>query len=829
MSANKILIVEDEGIVAMDIRQHLEGFGYDVVGTAYSGEQAITQATENRPQLVLMDIILKGGIDGISAAQTIIESLHIPIVFLTAYSDVATLERAKVTGAYGYLIKPFRPDELRTTIEVAMYKHEMEKKLLESEQWFAKTLHCLSDAVIATDGDARVRFMNPVAEELTGWQFDEVKGTDIGDMLTLIEETHRSPIANPVRKVLNNVESTDCRTSALLVAKTGEEIPVDESTAPIRDPAGILLGAVLILRDITTRLQMERALRESEECFRNAFDNASIGMALIDVKGRFLQVNLALCGIFGYSEKELLASSLQVLIHAGTYHTVIEHHLRQLMNHELRSFQIEVECFYKNIGKAVWTLLSASLVRGPLNEPQFFILQFQDITDRKYAEQQLLYVANHDPLTGLCNRIQFEDRMAQAWSNARRHKTRFALMFLDLDRFKLINDTLGHRVGDLLLQAVSDRLKSLVRANDTLARLGGDEFIVLLNDIGAIEDIARIAQKTIDTLTQPFSIEDNDIVVTASIGISVFPEDGENSQMLLMNADTAMYLAKERGKNNYQFYTLDMTARATERMIVERGLRQALANNELVLYYQPQINARNGHVVRVEVLLRWQHSEWGLVYPDRFIDVAEETGLIAAIGEWVLRKACLQAKSWQDNDGPVTHIAVNLSSRQFLEGDLFGIIRRILDETHLKSSLLELEITESAVMQDPDRALLVLRQLHDLGVQISIDDFGTGYSNLTYLRRFPIQRVKIDRSFIADIPDNRNSMTLVQGIIALAHELKLQVTVEGVETEEQLAFLIDRQCDFLQGYLFSPPMTADWLETEFRTDSIKTLVAGRSR
>jgi diguanylate cyclase (GGDEF)-like protein/PAS domain S-box-containing protein len=814
MSAKKIMIVEDEGIIAMDIRSQLEGFGYDVVATAFSGGQAITLATQHRPELVMMDIVLKGSMDGISAAKTISRSLHIPVIFLTAYSDPATLQRAKVTGAYGYLIKPFRPDELHASIEVALYKHRLERKLKESEQWFAKTLHCISDAVIATDAEGRIRFMNPVAETATGWRLEQAKGAVVSELMTLLTESNRSIVENPVPRALRSlaVAGLDCAT--LLVTRSGVEFPIEDGAAPIIDENGKLLGAVLVFRDITARRQIENLLRESEERFHSAFDLAAIGMALVAVDGPFLLVNSSLCKIFGYSEEELLISNLQMLTHDDDNDKMLDRHLRQLLTDELPSFQIEEECYHKIVGKVVWTLLSASLVRSAAGEPLYFIIQIQDISGRKAAEQQLVYIANHDPLTGLLNRAQFHDRFTQTLSSVRRHETKLALMFLDLDRFKLVNDTLGHRIGDLLLQAVSERLKNSVRSNDILARLGGDEFIVLLSDIYHIDDVARIAQKTIDILSQPFTLEGNDIVVTASIGISVYPDDGGSSQILLMNADTAMYLAKERGKNNYQFYTLEMTTRSVERMTIERGLRHALTHHELKLHYQPQVDTTSGRAICVEALVRWQHPEWGLVYPDRFIAVAEETGLIVPIGNWVLRTACLQAKAWQVNDGPFTCVAVNLSPRQFLENDLFQTIKQILAETGLKPSSLELEITESAVMQDPERTLHVLQQLHDLGVQLSIDDFGTGYSSLTYLRQFPVHSVKIDRSFVMDIPGDEGSMALVRAIIALAHQLKLKVTAEGVETEEQSGFLKTHQCDALQGYLFSRPVGAEVLETD---------------
>ncbi len=822
MPNNKILIVEDEGIIAMDIRRQLEDFGYDVVATAFSGGQAITLAEEHNPNLVLMDIVLKGDMDGISAAHAISESLHIPVIFLTAYSDPATLRRAQATGAYGYLIKPFRPDELHASIEVALYKHQLEQKLKDSEQWFAKTLHCISDAVIATDGEGNIRFMNPVAETATGLRLEQAKGTGVEQLMTLLNENNRSIIENPVPQTLKSRQVTSMGGATLLVSQSGREFPVEDGAAPILDEDGSLLGAVMVFRDISERRRMEKLLRESEERFHSAFDLASIGMALIAVDGGFLQVNKSLTDIFGYSKPELLQANLQMLTHANNSDNALALRLRQLLADDLPSFQIEMECFHKIVGKIVWTLLSASLVRDANGDPQYFIVQIQDITSRKFAEQQLLYLANHDPLTGLLNREQFQSSLTQALAAVQRHDTKLALMFLDLDRFKLINDTLGHRLGDLLLQAVSDRLRGAVRAQDILARLGGDEFIILLSDVVQIEDAARVAEKTIQLLAQPFALEGNDIVVTASIGISVYPDDGKDSHALLMNADAAMYLAKERGKNNYQFYTQAMTERSLERMTIERGLRHALANNELRVYYQPQIDLASGLATSVEALVRWQHPQWGLVYPDRFIGVAEETGLIVPIGAWVLRSACLQVKEWRDNDGPFSAVAVNLSPRQFLENNLYHTVKQTLAETGLNPAALELEITESAVMQDPEHTLTVLRQLRKLGVKLSIDDFGTGYSSLTYLRQFPVQSVKIDQSFVADIPSDEGCRTLVSAIIALTHELKLNVVAEGVETEEQLSFLGRHGCDSLQGFMFSRPETSASLENDFKVTQFKS-------
>jgi diguanylate cyclase (GGDEF)-like protein/PAS domain S-box-containing protein len=827
-AATKVMVVEDEVVIAMDTRHQLEDFGYNVVANAYSGEQALTEAQKYNPQIVIMDIVLGSGMDGITAAQTIVKKLHIPVIFLTAYSDPETLRRAKNSGATSYLIKPYRFAELHACIEVALHKHQMERKLRESQQWFAKTLYCISDAVIATDADGRIRFMNPVSEALTGVQFDKAKGKSVNQILILLDQKKREAVENPVSRALATQAVVSLGFPALLVSQPGQEFPVEASAAPIMDDDGTLLGGVMVFKDITQRCIVENLLRDSEERFSSAFDFAAIGMALVAVDGRYLQVNSSLARILGYAKEELLLLNFHDLSQDGECRNMLEHPLHQVPVEALTLLPIEVQCLHKTVGKMVWVLISGSLVCNEAREPQYFIIQVQDINERKAIEQQLTYIANHDALTGLLNRQQFHNRLTEALTYSRRHSTKLAVLFLDLDRFKLINDTLGHWIGDLLIKAVAERLKKSFRTNDTLARLGGDEFILLLSEIEQIEDVARIAQKTIDLLAQPFTLEGNDIIVNASVGISVFPDDGDNGQTLMMNADSAMYLAKERGKNNYQFYTLAMTERSIERMTIERGLRSALINREFKLYYQPQIELDTGRMVSCEALVRWHQPNGEVIGPDRFIVVAEETGLIVPIGAWVLQTACLQAKTWQETDGLFRRVAVNVSARQFLEHDLYQMVKNALAETGLNPSALELEITESAVMHDLEKTLQLLHQLHDLGVRLSIDDFGIGHSSLNYLRQFPVHSLKIDRSFVQNIPKDKGSMALVRAVIALAHELELDVTAEGVETKDQLAFLASHQCNRVQGYLICQPATISQLGERTDNAAIQEVLFGKN-
>ncbi|MGZ8868514.1 MAG: putative bifunctional diguanylate cyclase/phosphodiesterase [Thermoanaerobaculia bacterium] len=419
---------------------------------------------------------------------------------------------------------------------------------------------------------------------------------------------------------------------------------------------------------------------------------------------------------------------------------------------------------------------------------------------------QVEHLAYYDTLTGLPNRTLFADRLAVALAHASRHHYKLAVLFLDVDRFKQVNDSLGHTVGDRLLRTVASRIRSTVREEDTVSRFGGDEFTVLIHIIGKIEDAGKIAQKILDALRAPIIIDEREFVVTSSIGMSIYPIDGTDVETLIRNADTAMYRAKDLGGNSYQFYASTMNHKALEALEVENGLRRALAQEEFVLYYQPLVDVTSGTVFGLEALIRWNHPQLGLLRPDRFIPAAEESGLIIPMGRWVLREACRQANEWHRRGHRVV-VAVNLSGRQFQDPDLTRQVREALEAADLRPEFLELEITEGYAMKDVEKAIVTLRQLKALGVRIAIDDFGTGYSCLSYLKQFPIDTLKLDGSFVRDLATPEDAQ-IALGVIALAHSLKLKVIAEGVETIGQMAFLREHACDRLQGYLFSRPMPA---------------------
>lgn len=464
-----------------------------------------------------------------------------------------------------------------------------------------------------------------------------------------------------------------------------------------------------------------------------------------------------------------------------------------------RTRQVQEESRYSLATQYIATFLGLVLLG------LIYYLVYREITVRRQTEEKLRIVATHDPLTALPNRTLLHERLSHALAKAQRHGRQLAVLLVDLDRFKHVNETLGHEAGDTLLQVAARRFYDCLRETDTMARQGGDEFVVLMDELPDREPIARVSQRLMEAMAQPFVIDGQEIHLTASIGISVYPEDGRT---LLRNADIALYRAKEKGRNTCQFYSAQIDSYSRERLALESGLRRALERDELRLYYQPKVDIAAGHVCGMEALLRWQHPEVGLIAPDRFIPVAEETGLIRPIGAWVLKTACMQNRAWRRQGMKRFPIAVNLSPRQFAEESLVEDIKSALADSELEASDLELEITESMVMDDPEQAVSILRRLKDQGIRMAIDDFGTGYSSLAYLKRFPIDSVKVDRSFVEDIPQDVDSMAIAQAVIAMAHSLRLKVVAEGVESEAQLSFLRSEGCDEIQGYYFSAARTA---------------------
>jgi diguanylate cyclase (GGDEF)-like protein len=443
---------------------------------------------------------------------------------------------------------------------------------------------------------------------------------------------------------------------------------------------------------------------------------------------------------------------------------------------------------------------------GAQREVIGYFVMINDVTDRKRDEQMLYFLANHDQLTSLPNRNLLLEHLNMAVAQASRNEERVAALFIDLDRFKNVNDTLGHHFGDALLQQAALRLRSCLRESDLVARLGGDEYIVMVRPVHDLQEVAACAQKLLATLGAPFSVDGHELFVTGSVGISIFPDDARDPGTLLKNADIAMYRAKEQGKNTFQFFSSEATATTFEHLMLETSLRRALERSEFVLHFQPVVDLRSGRRTGMEALIRWQHPDLGMVAPGKFIPLAEDTGLIVPIGLWVLEEASRQARALQMQGFADLHVAVNLSPRQFRQRDLASSVARILQRVGLSPEYLELEVTESSVMDNADSSIRTLHELKSMGVRLSIDDFGTGYSSLSYLKRFPIDALKVDQSFVRDISSDPDDAAIASAVIALGHSLRLTIVAEGVETHEQLAFLRERHCHKVQGYLFGRPM-----------------------
>ena len=562
------------------------------------------------------------------------------------------------------------------------------------------------------------------------------------------------------------------------------------------------------------RCRTEAALRESEARFRTLADSLPVMVWVADPDGRCTWFNKTWLDYTGRTLDQQIGDDWTQEVHPEDVDGCRRSYEKALQARV--PFTLEYR-FKGRDGAYRWILDSGGPRFHPDGELAGFIGGCLDISDRKRAEEearsrevQIHHLAYHDALTELPNRVLLLDRLGQALAQAERDGAQIAVLYIDLDRFKTINDTLGHPAGDELLRQVASRLRTVLREGDTVARLGGDEFVILLPHIPAVRDAAQVAAKVLRVVSAPFTLFGQELNTTTSLGVSLFPKDGTNAETLLKHADTALYQAKGRGRNQYQFFDAPMNAQAHERLLLENHLRRALERGELSLHYQPQIDLRNNAVVGVEALLRWRHPERGMVPPDEFIPIAEETGLIAEIGEWVLRTACNQANSWQAAGLPPVRMAVNLSVRQLLrQFDLPALVGAVLLDSGLAAPRLDLEITESTLMADPGHAIEVLRELHDMGLQITVDDFGTGYSSLSYLKRLPLDRIKIDRSFVRDIPADADDVVIVQTILAMAKQLKIGVVAEGVETLAQSQFLREQRCEEAQGYFFSHPLRAE--------------------
>ena len=711
-------------------------------------------------------------------------------------------------------VPTFYPDGRRKGLIVVgrdiTERRQIEEALRESESRYRQLFELESDAIVLIDNETgRILEANSAAVDLYGYSRNELlqkRNTDLSAEPEQTQElTHKTPLGSKALIPMRWLRKRD-----------GTVFPA-EITGRFFSWCGRSVH-IAAIRDIAERQRILVELRASEARFRSIFELSPLGIALISKHDyRFVQANPRYCELLGYPLEQLRRMTAAEITHPEDW-PQSEQLLKALSAEKRTGFALQKRYLHQS-GACRWVSVTADLLTEDHHGEPLIIGIVEDITERRQAEERIRHLALHDVLTDLPNRALLEDRLRQALNEAQREQSSVALLFLDLDRFKLVNDSLGHAVGDALLQAVAERLGQHVRGSDTVCRLGGDEFVILLTAIRDASDVARIANKLLDSMAEPWWVNGYALNVSTSIGISLYPMDGDDPDALLQHADTALYQAKANGRNNYQFFTVAMNAQVRERMQLEQGLRQALERDELTLHYQPQVDCATGEVVAVEALLRWRHPELGWVEPDRFVSVAEEIGLIVPIGEWALRRACHDSQSWRRAGFEHGAVALNVSSVQLQRPDFSARLAEILGEAGLQPHQLELELTESLLVNEANAA--TLRQLKQAGIILSIDDFGAGCSSMSYLRRFAIDKLKLDGSFLCDVGENTDTAAIANAIITIAHCLQLTVVAEGVETHQQVEFLSERNCRLMQGYYFSRPQTAGGLTAWLRERAAK--------
>ena len=689
----------------------------------------------------------------------------------------------------------------------------------ESARMLATLIGNLDGAVFRCRNDAQwtMEFISAGCERLTGYAPGELidnRQLSFNDLIhpddqARFTRANTGPRDNPTRY------STEYRVRH----RDGSWRWVCERGAPVYDAPSDSWKLEGFIEDISERQRADEARRQAEARYQGIFQNALEGIYHSTPAGRLLVANPAMARIFGYDSPEALIADVHDIAAQLYVEPQQRQQLLELLERDGSVRAFEFQAFRRN-GEVIWLSVNGVAQRDAAGQTLYYEGTIEDITDRRVYQAQIERQANYDALTGLANRALLNSRLNQAIARALDTRDEVAVAFIDLDQFKFINDTYGHELGDSLLQNMADRLRSCVRETDLVARQGGDEFVLLLNGYRH-DDLASVIQRVHSAIAEPWQAGRREFHVSSSIGVAMYPSDGRSADVLLRNADAAMYKAKENGRNGFQFFTAELNRVLVERLEIEHRLRGALARHQFLLHYQPRIDMASGQIAGAEALLRWRVPQQGLVSPNRFISVAEDTGLIVPIGRWVLHSACQQARTWQDEGLPPVIVSVNVSPRQFRDGDIVATIAEALKSSGLEPRYLQIELTEGLAMHGAEKYVHMLGEIKKLGVQIAVDDFGTGYSSLSYLKRFPIDQLKVDRSFVTDLATDPDDAVIVQAIIALGHKLGLTVVAEGVETEEQLQFLRRCQCDEMQGFLFGMPMIAEAFATMLRGEDFK--------
>ena len=852
----KVLLVDDKEQNLVALSAVLDQPELTVV-CAQSGKQALRYVLNQTFAVILLDVNMPG-MDGFETAELIRQreaSADTPIIFLTAHADDAHMFKGYSLRAVDYILTPVQPEVLKAKVGVfvelsrktnenrqqaerlreaeAQLRRQAEKQLRTADERLKITIDSVQDyAILSLDKDGRIDSWNGGAARLFLFGQTEILGEDMA-VLFSIEDQERGILGDRRREA---IETGRSESSTWFVRKDGSRFFGNDVLTTIRDERGYVGGFSEIIRDVTDRKALEEALFAEKERAQVTLNSIGDAVLSTDLSSKVTYLNLVAERMTGWSCAEAVGRPLAEvfnIIDGETRETAqsrmeLAVRLSKTVNLPSNRILVRRDGFESPIAD------SAAPIHDRGGQTTGAVIVFRDVSVERAMSLQLSHLAQYDVLTELPNRTLLNDRLTQAIASARRHGTGLAVLFVDLDRFKHINDSFGHATGDALLQSVARRLLACVRISDTVSRLGGDEFVIVLSELGEVQDAAITASKVLTMLAAPHSVGQHDLDVTVSVGVSAFPYDGQDAETLIKSADIAMYHAKENGRNNYQFFEKDMNVRAVELQALEGSLRHALERQEFMLHYQPKVNLETGAITGAEALVRWLHPDRGLVPPAQFVPIAEDTGLILPIGQWILREACRQARAWLDAGlGPMP-VAVNISTVEFRSKHFLEGIRAILMETGLEPPFLELELTESVLMQHPESTASVLRALKSIGVRLAVDDFGTGYSSLSYLRRFPIDVLKLDRSFLHDIacPETKDA-AIVNAVITMGKSLKHRVIAEGVETEEQLTFLQAHRCDEGQGFYFSPPVAAEQfaelLAGGTSSGAVRHVNAGRSQ
>lgn len=808
-----VLIVDDNHLVRSSLQSSLAGAGFETI-TASDGAAAIRIFSTTQPDMVLLDMDLpaRDGCCTCREIRSLPEGRHVPVIMLTSLSETGLVHRAFEAGATDFVHKSINPELLIYRVSYMLRAGWSMASLAESEALLANSQRIAqlgswdwNPSTGKFKGSAELFRVLGVARSATNFSYE--------NFLASIIPADREKVHSALQNV--SINRAACKLECRL-QKSGSLIRIVRLHGqPHVMFSGEKPRVVGTLQDITEMKQAEERLR----MLNAAVDCLPIGITISDIHGAIAYSNPAEAEIHGYAIEELIGREARQFASESLAQDIPAADL--VTSGAWRRDSINVR---KN-GEEFAVQLTSIPVKDSEGEFLGMVTACEDITARKEAEAKIHHLAYYDTLTGLPNRRMFLDRLQQALAMTCREGGELGLLFLDLDNFKDVNDTMGHHLGDKLLQEVTERLSANKREYEVLARLGGDEFVVILAPISSQESIAVVAERMLSSFSRPFALDSRQVHCSASIGVATFPRDAQDVETLVKCADTAMYYAKSEGKSRYRFFSTELNEQVLYRVALENGLRQAVAKEELYLLYQPQWGVASKRMTGVEALLRWESDEFGQVQPAEFIALAEDIGLISEVGEWVLRSACLQAKKWLLAGTVDLRMAVNVSVKQLTQPGFLEMIKAVIAETGVSPQLLDLEFTESIVMGNADKTIDTLKALKEMGFLLSIDDFGTGYSSLSYLKRLPVDRIKIDRSFIKNLYHCSDDAAIVEAIISMAHSLNLKVVAEGIENSEQLHFLTSHNCDEVQGFYLAMPMYANELAGQFYKVSSKHNVA----